>query len=322
MSAAAAGCQRRTSVRAAGEVEKASAAERERRQGLDGAERDPGRQSDLRADAVCLEGERDGGAGDADVARSEGEDPGEIERRHDEECRDERLVDSERGGDGGDGSKAESHREPDPADDLRGGARTAAENAEDIEGMCVLAAGPRRACPPGDARRDEDSEQEKCDRPARERPTQGAEREHEREPERADGTDRGCDAADRPETSLVRERAGKEGKANRRSDPGGRQRVHDRAGAVARRSIRTRRRTAAAGQRRSPSGCGSQQRAGEGGSGNPDPQRRGVCEPFDPRADSVTEQLRSRGEHHECANRAQEQGEVTLSQREVEVHLV
>ena len=54
----------------AGEVEKASAAERERRQGLDGAERDPGRQRDLRADAVCLQRERDGGARDADVARA------------------------------------------------------------------------------------------------------------------------------------------------------------------------------------------------------------------------------------------------------------
>ena len=50
--------------------------------------------------------------------------------------------------------------------------------------------------------------------------------------------------------------------------------------------------------------------------------RRGVREPFDPRADPVTEQLRSRGEHDQCANRPQEQGKVTLSEREVEVHLV
>ena len=54
----------------AGEVEKASAAERERREGLDGAERDPGGQRDFGADAVGLERERDGGARDPDVARA------------------------------------------------------------------------------------------------------------------------------------------------------------------------------------------------------------------------------------------------------------
>ena len=46
---------------------------------------------------MCLERERDGGARDADVARGEGQDAGEIERRNDEERREERLVDPERG---------------------------------------------------------------------------------------------------------------------------------------------------------------------------------------------------------------------------------
>ena len=204
-----------------GEVEKASAAERERRQGLDGAERDSGRQRDLRADAVCLQRERDGRARDADVAGREGQDPGEIERRNDEESGDERLVDPERGCDRGGCSEAKRHREPDPAGDLRGGAWTAAENAEDIEDVGVLAAGTRRARAPGDDRGDENAEQQKRDRPAWQRPTERAEREHEGEPQRPDGTDGGRDPAYRPETSFVRERAGKESKANCGPDFGG-----------------------------------------------------------------------------------------------------
>ena len=52
-----------------------------------------------------------------------------------------------------------------------------------------LLPGARRARAPRDDRRDENAEQQKRDRPARQRPTQRAEREHEREPQRADGAD-------------------------------------------------------------------------------------------------------------------------------------
>ena len=78
----------------------------------------------------------------------------------------------ERGRDRGGRCEAKHHREPDPAGDLRGCARTAAEDAEDVESVGVLAAGPRRARAPGDGRRDEDAEQQQRDRPARERAAQ------------------------------------------------------------------------------------------------------------------------------------------------------
>ena len=153
-------------------------------------------------------------------------------------------------------------------------------------------------------------------------PLRRAEREHEREPERADGADRGRDPADRPEPPFVRQRAGEEREANGGSEPRRRDRVHERAGAVPGRGVRAGRRPAAARQRRCPPGCGSDERAGERGAGEPEPDRRGVREPVDPRGDAVAEQLRGRRQRDERGDRAQKEGEVALSQREFEVHLV
>ena len=269
-----------------------------------------------------LQREGDSGARDADVAGREGEDPGEIECRNDQERCDERLVDSESRRDRGGRGDAKRHREPDPAGDLRSCARTTAEDAEDVERVGVLAAGARRACAPGDSRRHEHAEQQQRDRPAWQRAAEGAEREHECEPERPDGADRGRNPADRPEPPFIRQRTGKESEANCGSDPRRRERIHERAGAVPRRGVRAGRRPATTRQRRSPSGCGRHERAGERRSGEPDPDRRGVCEPFDPRLDAVAEQLRGRRQRDERRDRAQKEGEVALSQGKVEMHLV
>ena len=132
------------------EVEDARRAEPERRQRLDRAERDPGRDGHVRADTVRGQRERDGGARDTDVPRRQRQDSGEIERRDDQHRGGEGLLDPERGCDRGRREDAQSHREPDPAGDLRRGARAAAENAEDVERVAERRARPRVTRAPRD----------------------------------------------------------------------------------------------------------------------------------------------------------------------------
>ena len=61
------------------------------------------------------------------------QDPGQVERRDDQDGGCERPVDPEGGCDRGRGGDAERHREPDPAGDLRRGLGAAPEDAEDVE---------------------------------------------------------------------------------------------------------------------------------------------------------------------------------------------
>ena len=244
----AAGHRRRRGVPADGvralaeEVEDAGGAERERRQRLDGAERDPGRHGDVRPDAVRAEREGDGGARDADVPRRQRQDPGEVERRDDQDGGCERPVDPEGGGDPGGGGDAERHREPDPAGDPRRGLRAAPEDAEDVEGVAELRPRPRVTGAPRDCGCHHAREQQHRDRPAREHAARRRQREHDGEPHRPHRAQRAGDPADRPEPAFVVERAGEEGEPHRRPEPGRRERVHDRAGAVARGCVRPRHR--------------------------------------------------------------------------------
>ena len=152
---------------AAGEVEQAAAAEREGRQRLDDAEGDPGREGHVRSDSLRGQHERNRGTRDADVARRDREQPCEVERGNDQERGRERMVDPESSGDCGGGDEAQSHSEPDPAGDLRGGAGAPTEDAEGVEYVGKASPGPRVAGAPGDCGRDRDAEQEQRDRPAR-----------------------------------------------------------------------------------------------------------------------------------------------------------
>ena len=67
------------------------------------------------------EGDRDRRARDADVPGGEGDEPGEVERRENEDGRDDRLVNADGGGDGGRAGEAAGDREADPAGETDGG---------------------------------------------------------------------------------------------------------------------------------------------------------------------------------------------------------
>ena len=189
------------------EVEDAGGAECERRQGLDRAECDPGRHRDVRPDTVRREREGDGCARDADVPRGQRQDPGQVERRDDQDGGCERPVDPEGRGNPGRGGDAERHREHDPAGDPRRGLGTAPEDAEDIECVAELRPRPRVTCAPGDRGGHHAREQQDCDRPARQHAARRCEREHDGEPHRPHGAQRAGDPADRPEPPVVVERA-------------------------------------------------------------------------------------------------------------------
>ena len=253
---------------------------------------------DLRADAVRLQRERDGGARDADVARRERQDPGEIERRDDQErCRDERLVDSERGCDRG---RPRAMRSPiasptQPA--ICAAARGQRPRTRKTSSAWAnVAAGTRDACAPGDAARDEHAEQQRA-RSASAAARRSPSRARARARARARGRRRARSRSRRPSRAGPRSGAtrDKEREADCGPDPGRRERVHERAGAVARGRHR-----AASSTRRSASAPTASrhaevtQRAGERRCGEPEPDR-----PRRPRAlriparDAVTEQLRS-----------------------------
>ena len=202
------GCVPADGVRAlAEEVEDAGGAECERRQGLDRAERDPGRHGDVRPDAVRRKGEGDRCARDADVPGGQRQDPGQIERRDDEDGGCERPVDPEGGCDRGRGGDAERHREPDPAGDLRRRAGAASEHAEDVETMPELRPRPRVTSAPGDCGCHHSCEQQDRDRPARQHAARRCEGQHDGEPHRPHRAQRAGDPADRPEPPVVVERA-------------------------------------------------------------------------------------------------------------------
>ena len=261
------------------------------------------------------QGECDGRARDPDVAGGERQDPGEVERRDDQECGDEWAFDAECGCDTGRRSEPQRHRETDPAGEPCGGARAAAEDAERVEHVCDAAARPRRAHFPGDGDRDEDAEQQCGDRPARQNAARRSERQHDREPERPHGAERRCNAADRPQAALAGQDTREEREADRRPDPRRRQRVHERAGAVARCRIGWSRRAAAARQRRRPAARRGDQRRRERRCGDPQQHRRSVTEPVDARGDPVAEQLRRRRQHEQHADRAEEERNMTLVKR-------
>ena len=141
------------------------------------------------------------------------------------------------------------------------------------------------------------------DRPARELADCRAEREHERQPEQADGAERRGDAARRPDPAFVREHTREEREADGASEPGGCDSVDERPGAVARGRVRARRRPAASRQGRGPAGRRSEERASEGEGGEPEPAGLGRAEPVDALGDAVTEQLRQRHDRDERGDR-------------------
>ena len=137
------------------------------------------------------------------------------------------------------------------------------------------------------------AQQQHRDRPARQHAAHRREREHHGEPHGPNGAQRAGDPADRPEPPLVVEHAREESEAHGRPDPGGRERVHDRAGAVARGGVGARDRAAAAGQRGLPAAGRGDERAGERRRREPEPAGRGVREPVDAVGDEVAEQSRT-----------------------------
>ena len=210
----------------------------------------------------------------------------------------------------------------DPAGDLRRSARTAPEDAEDVERVAELRSRPRVTGAPRDRSRDSGREQQHRDRPARQHAARRREREHDREPHGPHRAQRAGDPADRPEPAFVVEHAREEGEANGRADPGRRERVHDRAGAVARGRVGPRGRAAAARQRRLPAARRRHQRAAERGRREPEPAGRRIREPGDSVGDEIAEQLRTQRQRDQRCDRSQEHGDVPFPQLEVQVHLV
>src|SRR4051794_10872493 len=136
--------------------------------GLDGVEGDPGGEPVGEGDALGLEGEGDGAARDADVAGGEGDHPGDLEGGDDHDRGGERVVEPERGGDGGGGGEAAGGRDCDPGNEAEGGRGVAAEGAERIEQVAGAAV---RVAVPGadrDGRRGGDEAERGEERPERE----------------------------------------------------------------------------------------------------------------------------------------------------------
>ena len=201
-----------------------------------------------------LQRERDGRARDTDVAGGKRQDPGEVERGNDDQAQPRAAASTPNAAAMPAAAASRSAIASPTQPTSRAAARGQRPRTRKASRTCAnAAAGPRRAGPPGDERRDEHAEQQCRDRPARQHSARRSEREHDREPERPDGAERRRNAADRPEPPLAVQHAREEREANRGPDPRRRERVHERAGAVARGRVGRGRRAAAARQRRSPS---------------------------------------------------------------------
>src|SRR5262249_55917289 len=126
--------------RVRGEPEDACDADREADGGLERLQGNPGGEPVRGGDPVGAEGDRDRGARDADVAGGERDEPGDVERRENQDGGDDGLVNADRGRDGGRAGEAAGDREADPAGETDGGRWVLAELAEGIEEVSMAAA--------------------------------------------------------------------------------------------------------------------------------------------------------------------------------------
>ncbi len=277
------------------EVEGAPRAEDDARHGLDRAERDSRRDRRIDLGAVCLQGEDDRRARDADVPRRQRQRSGELERRHDQERGGQRARDPEGGTHRRRRGDPANSREPDPAEQLPRGARTAAEGVERIEHVGNAPLRMEAAREVGDRDRHADHDRDDRERPRRQGTGNGAEREQHGQPDDVGDADGRPHPAGGPEPSLALERAREEREAQGGAESGGSERVEERAAAVPCRRVDPRRPAAAPLQRRAPGPAGRGEREREAERRRPEPRRARRAE--------TREALRARGRPEAAASR-------------------
>ena len=250
---------------------------------------------------VRLERDRDRAGGDADVPRRERDEAGDVEGGDDHDRGRERLVDAERGADGGRGDEAADVETASQATRRAAPVRLAAERAEGVEEVAALLAAARRS---RRRRRAATSPTAMRSGQSGTAPATAAGDDERAEHDGAGGAERGEGAAGRPEALSAREDAGEEPDPDGVAGAEGHEGVDERAGAVARAGVGDGEAAAAEPDRAAPGAGGGDDGDREADPGEPEPFRVGGGDGVECRRDARAEELgrrdgREEGEQQE-----------------------